>query len=217
MEQTSEDLAEELSIATRAAALPHGHTLKYHGVFECEEYLVVAMDLIEGQDLQSVIDNSEDLPNEDEVKDLARQICTGLKAIHDSGACHRDLKPKNIMATAAGYVIVDFGFAKLKTKDLTTVVGSLDYMAPELYNGKYNALVDMYACGVTLYQFITGGDTPVLPEGGTLQSLDEVVDFDPELWMEYSADCMDFIAQLLQPDPSKRLTVDAALAHDFLV
>ena len=102
------------------------------------------------------------------------QIADGLDQAHRAGIVHRDLKPGNVMLTASGIKILDFGLAKrvreestfetsdapTRQKNLTVdqaVVGTLHYMAPEQLEGKtVDARADVWAFGALLYEMITG-------------------------------------------------------------
>jgi formylglycine-generating enzyme required for sulfatase activity len=89
----------------------------------------------------------------------------GLKAAHERGIVHRDVKPANIMRLADGCVkIMDFGIARALASEDTRltqtglVIGTPAYMAPEQFTGEgeSDALCDVWAYGVVLYEFLTG-------------------------------------------------------------
>lgn len=100
---------------------------------------------------------------------IAKNILSGIMALHDSGYIHRDIDPSNIMVTSDRKVkLIDFGISKqlstLNTEDhqLTTAgqfMGKAAYAAPELAIGDIahqNETTDVYAIGIMLYQLITG-------------------------------------------------------------
>ena len=92
---------------------------------------------------------------------LLKQICAGLKAIHDAGIVHRDLKPDNIIIISNGSIkIADFGVARPENSELTQhneIIGSANYMAPEVWLGEpITPSIDLYALGVILYELATG-------------------------------------------------------------
>jgi serine/threonine protein kinase len=101
---------------------------------------------------------------------LLRQIVAGLKAIHDAGIVHRDLKTENVFLVADPHgderaVVMDFGLARaLDGSVLTTwphlqgaMTGTLDCMAPEqIEGGAVGQAADIYAFGVLLFELLTG-------------------------------------------------------------
>jgi serine/threonine-protein kinase len=108
----------------------------------------------------------------DQTMRIAEQILAGLQAAHELGIVHRDLKPDNvfIVELAPGMPLVkllDFGTAQVPGLDspdgeqLTStgyVVGTAEYMAPEQVRGlrDFDARTDIYACGVVLYEMLSG-------------------------------------------------------------
>lgn len=95
-----------------------------------------------------------------QVHGVMRQILDGLAHIHKAGIVHRDMKPANVMLTDGGGVkLTDFGIARLTSMDATGagMVGTPSYMAPEQFTGgEVDARADIYACGVMLYEMVTG-------------------------------------------------------------
>jgi serine/threonine-protein kinase len=92
--------------------------------------------------------------------EIARQLCAGLAAAHDSGVLHRDLKPANIMIDGRGKVrVTDFGLAGLAEgfRGDEVMAGTPAYMAPEQLAGKaVTVKSDIYALGLVLYEVFTG-------------------------------------------------------------
>ena len=92
---------------------------------------------------------------------IVLDIAAGLAALHDRGVIHRDVKPHNILLTAAGAKLADFGLARThETTRFTapgTAVGTLAYLAPELLDGEpATAASDVYGLGVATFQALTG-------------------------------------------------------------
>jgi serine/threonine-protein kinase len=160
--------------AKTIASLNHPHicTLYDSGHQDGIDYLV--MEYLEGETLaQRLLKGS--LPLE-QVLQYAIEISDALDKAHRKGVTHRDLKPGNIMLTKSGTKLLDFGLAKLKQEaapaevplsDLPTandpltaqgsIVGTLQYMAPEQLEGKeVDARTDIFAFGVVVYEMATG-------------------------------------------------------------
>jgi hypothetical protein len=137
--------------------------------------LYICMELVEGENLARRIRRSGALPPE-AAWDVVRQVADGLRAVHQAGIVHRDLKTGNLMMDAEGVVrVMDFGIAKHHvagpesgTVTVTSVlVGTPEYMSPEQLRGDpVDFRSDLYAFGVVIYEVFTGtlpfrGPTPV--------------------------------------------------------
>ncbi len=134
------------------------------GVHEGRPFVV--MDYITGEDLKSLVDAGPVPPQR--AISIVRQVLSGLAHAHELGIIHRDIKPANIIlgqkAGLGDHVkILDFGLARLQAESqvsrLTTgiVVGTPAYMAPEQIRGTaIDARADLYACGVLLFELLTG-------------------------------------------------------------
>ena len=163
------------------------HILEY-GVDE--ELLYIVMELLTGRDLFEVLVVERRIAEARAARILI-QALDALTVAHEQGVVHRDLKPENIMVMRDGdepflerVKVLDFGIAKILDRDhstdapasslassaLTTVgvvVGTPEYMSPEQCRGEpVDARSDIYACGVLLFQLLTGrtpfsGDSPV--------------------------------------------------------
>src|SRR5579859_159078 len=103
---------------------------------------------------------------------LLEQMASALSYAHEQGIIHRDIKPSNILMRDDRYAyLADFGLAKsLEGGSTITQIGLLlgtpEYMAPELAKEPANACSDLYALGIVLYQMVTGqipfsGETPI--------------------------------------------------------
>lgn len=91
---------------------------------------------------------------------LGMQVAEALAYAHSQGVLHRDIKPSNLLLDLHGVVwVTDFGLAKASDSDDLTqtgdIVGTVRYMAPERFNGHADGRSDVYALGLTLYEFLT--------------------------------------------------------------
>jgi serine/threonine protein kinase len=164
----AEKFSERFEREARAvASLNHPHICTLHDVGP--NYLV--MEMVDGHPLAGPLPLDRALL-------FARQILSALAAAHDKGITHRDLKPGNILVTAQGIKLLDFGLAKLG-KDLQTattghdsanaltraqpltgehmILGTVQYMSPEQAQGRpADARSDLFSFGLVLYEMLTG-------------------------------------------------------------
>jgi eukaryotic-like serine/threonine-protein kinase len=132
------------------------HDLLYEGR---EKAPWIVMALVNGKSLQWITEKSEPL-GEREVARIGLAVLQGLRACHDRGVYHRDVKPANIVRADDGSVyLVDFGIAWVPGKNPLTaeskVIGTAEYLAPELLNGKRpSPATDLWALAVTLYSIL---------------------------------------------------------------
>ena len=91
------------------------------------------------------------------IKKWALQILSGLVFLHDKKIAHRDLKCNNIFfnSNKGSIFIGDFGLANEKNTKFHSVIGTPEYMAPEMYEESYDEKVDIYAFGMCLLEMIT--------------------------------------------------------------
>src|SRR5579859_7121736 len=93
---------------------------------------------------------------------LLEQIASALQFAHERGILHRDIKPSNILLRDESYAyLADFGIAKAQDErpgltQVGVVIGTPEYMAPELLEVPASPSSDIYALGIVLYQMLTG-------------------------------------------------------------
>ena len=154
--------------ARAAGALQHPNIVTIYDLGESDEQLFIAMELVDGRDLSSLIALSEPLALERKL-DIVIEVLQGLSYAHERGVIHRDVKPSNVRIASDGSVkIMDFGIARLQSADVTgsgAIVGTPTYMAPEqITNGAITPATDIFAVGCVLYELLAyhkpfGGET----------------------------------------------------------
>ena len=140
--------------------LNHPNVVTVYDLGQHDGQLYMAMELLEGEDLRSLIDSRAEVPLADRVRILI-QICEGLGYAHSKGVVHRDVKPANIHVSASGKVkLLDFGLARVAARETITrrgvILGTPDYMAPEQAMGKgVDQRTDIFSAGAVFYEFLT--------------------------------------------------------------
>ena len=156
----------------QAAAVDHPNIVSVHEVGNHNGQLFLAMQWIEGTDLEELIRRKGRLP-EDQAVRIALQLAGALQAVHDAGLIHRDVKPPNVLLRQVGgedhTYLTDFGVAKPLVADEKFTksgfaVGTSGYMAPEQIQGlEPMPQTDLYALGCVFYRLLTGSGGLSMP------------------------------------------------------
>lgn len=147
--------------AKAAGHLNHPNIVTIHDLGESGDMAYIAMELMEGRELQAILDSGKRLLIE-EVLNIATQVAAGLFYAHQRGIVHRDIKPSNIMVLGDNHVkIADFGIARMGSSLALTktgmIIGSPLYMSPEQISSEpIDARSDIFSLGIVMYQMLTG-------------------------------------------------------------
>jgi serine/threonine protein kinase len=138
--------------------LSHPNIVSVYRLGEQQGTAFLAMERLEGEDLQQFISRKAYLPLETKI-DLMIQICEGLHHAHTKGVIHRDIKPSNMFLETSGKVkILDFGTARVKGSTLTEMgrpLGTPKYMPPEQTTGEIvSEQSDIFSTAVVCYEFL---------------------------------------------------------------
>ena len=145
--------------ARAAAGLKHAHVVE---VYDYGESTVdgtptpyVVMELVDGQSVADLLAVGV-LPWQPAVL-IGAQTAAALAAAHARGIVHRDVKPGNVMATASGVKLVDFGISAAVGEVDADNLGTPAYLAPErISGGPVRPATDVYALGLLLYLMLCG-------------------------------------------------------------
>jgi serine/threonine-protein kinase len=145
--------------AESAGTLSHPNIVTIYDAGEEQELAYIAMEYLEGEDLQNYTKENNLLPMR-KVIDYTADIADALDYAHKKGIVHRDVKPANVMLLKTGTVkITDFGIARIAATSQTqtgVLKGTPYYMSPEQISGKkVDGRSDIFSLGVMLYQLLT--------------------------------------------------------------
>ena len=155
--------------AESAGTLSHPNIVTIYDAGDEGDIAYIAMEYLEGEDLQKYTKKSNLLPMRKVIGYVA-DIAEGLDYAHNKGIVHRDVKPANIMLLSTGIIkITDFGIARITASSQTqtgVVKGTPHYMSPEQISGeKVDGRSDIFSLGAMAFQMFTGavpfkGDSP---------------------------------------------------------
>ncbi|MBL1084712.1 Stk1 family PASTA domain-containing Ser/Thr kinase [Streptomyces actinomycinicus] len=155
--------------AKSVARLDHPNVVQVYDQGADGSYVYLAMEYIAGCTLRDVL-RERGAVQPRAALDILEPVLAALGAAHRAGFVHRDMKPENVLIGDDGRVkVADFGLVRsVDTVTSTTgaVLGTVSYLAPEqIEQGTTDPRVDVYACGVVLYEMLTGakphsGDSP---------------------------------------------------------
>lgn len=195
----------------------------------------LAMEIVEGQTLAELLQDSGPLPIEAALPILI-QVCHGLAHAHENAVVHRDIKPSNIMilkgrpiGSEGSIKILDFGIAKFSHREggeiqcLTKtgeIFGSPLYMSPEQCNGdKVDQRSDIYSLGCVIFEILTGR-APFVGRNAMATLMMHLTDTPPSL--SETAQSADFpavleqiVAKMLAKQPEDRYQDLDLVAHDL--
>lgn len=214
----------------------HPNIIQLQEVFLMDSHLCIVMELASGGDLVDRLGSmarsgAEGMP-EDTVRWLFQQLLVAVDYCHCLKIVNRDIKLDNMMVDGNWprpvLKLCDFGFSKQACADacMMTICGTPEYMAPEvlMQEGYIGSRVDAWSCGVSLYVLLTGtfpfrsqedeGVNEVVAQQRLMQRI--VHGTVPHL-PHVSPACRDLISELLNPDPSRRMTIKDALQHPWVV
>ena len=196
-------------------ATDHPNIIKLYETFEDKANVYLIMEECNGGELfERLAMNAKNhkLFTEKDAAKIMKQILEAVNYLHFHGVCHRDLKPENILLSSmdeySQLKLIDFGLSKvLKTIDsnIKGEVGTLYYMAPEVFLGKYNEKCDVWSCGVILY-IILSGNPPFFDTNN--EKLKEKIcnieyNFDLPIFSKISEDAKDLLRQIFVPYESR--------------
>ncbi|KAJ4889487.1 Calcium-dependent protein kinase 10 [Raphanus sativus] len=216
-----EDVRREVSIMS---TLPdHPNVVKLRGTYEDSENVHLVMELCEGGELFDRI-VARGHYTERAAAAVARTVAEVVMMCHVNGVVHRDLKPENFLFANkkenSALKAIDFGLSVFfKPGDkFTEIVGSPYYMAPEVLKRDYGPEVDVWSAGVIIYILLCGVPPfwAETEQGVALAILRGVIDFKRDPWPQISESAKSLVRQMLDPDPTKRLTAQQVLAHPWI-
>jgi serine/threonine protein kinase len=218
--------------ACATAQLEHENIVRVYDVGQQGEAHFIAMEFVPGQSLSKAVKGRGRLAVREAVS-IIYQVALGLEHAYRRGITHRDIKPSNILVTPEGKAkILDMGLARVfgltaeeaaGQASLTmsgTVVGTVDYVAPEQADDSHKADVrsDIYSLGCTLYECLTG--RVPFPGGTMMQKLMRHYKAEPTAIAELAPDVPEglvaVVRRLMAKQPGDRFQSPGEVAQVLL-
>ncbi|GMH32431.1 hypothetical protein BSKO_00265 [Bryopsis sp. KO-2023] len=241
-ERVRQKVEQELRVMTDVGDCPV--VVKLEGGFKIKGHYEIVMEYCDGEDLK--VQLAENGPVSEQLcAAVVHEILKVIKACHEKGIVHGDIKTANFMIKSPkcnpfsdpststlepGWLkAIDFGCSQYFKGDDYRIrhrVGTPVYMAPEVFQRNFGFECDMWSLGVVMFQLLACS----FPfwrsaEDALMCSVREVshavqtanVDFASQpVWRSVSPECKDFVMKLLRKDYTRRMTVEEAQNHPFL-
>jgi calcium-dependent protein kinase len=211
-------------------AADHQNIAKLYEIYEDQIYIYLIMEECLGGELFTQLAARSEAGkyySEKEAAKIFKQLMSSVNYCHTHGICHRDIKPENILFSSSdedsAIKLIDFGLSKIvmtsnKEKCLmSSVVGTLYYIAPEVLNCKYNEKCDIWSVGVILFIMLSGN----LPFSGkshqeVMQNItDKNYSFSSPEWQKVSQQAKELISWMLN-DLDERPSSQDILYHPWV-
>eukprot|EP00762_Andalucia_godoyi_P006575 ANDGO_05000.mRNA.1 Serine/threonine-protein kinase Aurora-1 len=199
------------------AHLRHKHILRLYGYFYDQSRVYLILEYAAKGELYKELQKSGRFTE----KRTAQYICMLSKALaycHSKHVIHRDIKPENLLLDHKGDLkIADFGWSvHAPNSRRTTLCGTLDYLPPEMVEGKeHDKNVDIWSLGVLMYEFLVG--QPPFMAAGNTETFKRIVAVDLKVPNYVSTEGRELLQKLLVKQPEKRLPLEQVLKHPFIV
>ena len=204
--------------------MDHPNIIKIYEVFESERSLYIIMEECKGGEIfDRIIEHiqNKQMYSEKDAANIFQQVMSCIQYCHNHNICHRDLKPENILYLNPGsekdnrIKVIDFGLSQACDR-LKTKVGTAYYVSPEILNGNYTHLCDIWSAGVILYILLSGDPPFNGPNDSAIyQKVAQMKYTFPEnKWKNVSNEAKDLISHMLVPE-KERYTASQVLEHNW--
>lgn len=217
-----DELARLQREAETAGSLIHEHILPVFDYGQENSWHYLVMPYISSGTLADRLNTRGPL-NLTEAGVVLKQVASALQYAHERGILHRDIKPSNIMLLNDSYVyLADFGIARLveQGNELTqtgTIIGTPEYMAPEMLDQPASQSSDIYALGVVLY-YMLAGHLPFTAPNAIALFQKHLYDAPPSLSAldpTIPQPVEEVVSYALAKDPQQRFQTPLALANAY--
>lgn len=202
----------------------HPFVVKLFYAFQDHEKLYLILEYAQGGELFHHLAMERTFTEEVSAFYMAEMVLALVHLHQNLGVVYRDLKPENCLLDSEGHLLLtDFGLSKVAVDDASSpdgesrsnsVVGTIDYMAPEVIQGRfYDAAVDWWSLGAVGYDLLTGA--PPFSANNHAKIQQKIVHGKVTMPYYLSPDAKDLLTRLLRKEPRKRL--GGNMPHDLSI
>merc|ERR1719223_391967 len=198
--------------------LKHENVLRLYKHFEDEETVYLLLEYCAKGELYQLLRTRRGrLFTEGVAKRYFIQVTRGLRYLHEQGIVHRDVKPENLLVNHEDMLkIADFGSCSFSSVERYTFCGTLDYLAPEMFQGKgHDHTLDIWSLGVLLYEMIVG--RPPFQSTNNALLIHKILARELRYPPFVPLGVRDLVQRLLQEEPRERLPLDKVLQHPWVL
>jgi len=198
------------------AHLRHPNILRLYGYFYDQSRVYIVLEYAPNGELFRVLRQRERFDDRTAASYIVK-LCDAISYCHSKHVIHRDIKPENILVGTNGELkIADFGWSvHAPTSRRTTLCGTLDYLPPEMVEGRaHDESVDVWSLGVLLYEFLVGA--PPFEAPGQTDTCRRIKGVDLRFPEFVAPPARDLIERLLQHDPQRRMPLGDVRRHAWV-
>lgn len=197
--------------------LRHRNILRMYGYFYDAKNIYLILEYSPTGELYKQLTKQGSF-SEDVAARYITDLASALHYCHCKHVIHRDIKPENLLVGPFGEIkIADFGWSvHAPTSRRNTLCGTLDYLPPEMVEGKeHDEQVDVWSLGILLYEFLVGA--PPFEADTHSLTYRRIASVDLRFPRGVSEDAQDLIRRLLQKDPCQRLSLKSLPKHPWII
>lgn len=188
--------------------------------FQTRDHLILVLEWMSGGDLAAILRMKGRLDRET-TQMIVAELVFGLGYLHENDIVHRDVKPSNILIDEEGHVkLTDFGLAETMLTMTGRVIGTPDYMAPEVITGKsQNSSIDWWSVGCVLFEMLVGA--PPFIDSSPEKIFSRISNHETIDWSDLPPNVQldnitrDLIDWLLKPKANDRPSQGEIMTHGF--
>jgi serine/threonine protein kinase len=197
--------------------LRHRNILRMYGYFYDSKRIYLILEYSPGGELYKRLTIKGRFSEKQSAKYIS-DLALALDYCHSKHVIHRDIKPENLLVGAYGEIkIADFGWSvHAPTSRRNTLCGTLDYLPPEMVEGRdHDEQVDVWCLGVLMFEFLVGN--PPFEAAGHSDTYRRISKVDLKFPKGVPDDAQDLIRKLLQKDPRKRMALKSIPSHPWII